>query len=68
MILGDRKRWFGSSLVQRYKIFWRRQGRGSSESDRHGEGGGGREVAESSAGSDGPRYARTETGESQVEK
>ena len=36
------------------------------ESGRRGEGGGGREVAESDAGSDGPRYAGTETGDARV--
>ena len=33
------------------------------ESGRRGDGGGGREVAESDTGSSGPRYAETETGE-----
>ena len=35
----------------------------SWESSRHSKGGGGREVAESGAGRNGPRYVDTETGD-----
>ena len=38
------------------------------ESGMRSEGGGGREVAESDAGIDGPQYAGTETGDARVGK
>ena len=38
------------------------------ESGRCGEGGGGREVAESGAGSNGPQYYGTDTGDTRVGK
>ena len=38
------------------------------ESGRRGEGGGGREVAKSDSGSDGPQYAGTDTGYTRVGK